>query len=256
MLPEAPSPWSWRPQLLPGLHPSTSSASLPCILPCSAHPPRPKPPPAAHAHSAPSPKPRFRPGRGLAPARARAPAMLITLCYLYLWARWGRRPAALVLSTVRRLRASRCSFTFCRAAAQPGGARVCLSRGGRVFCVGESQVGGGRGRRVDGARRRRCSSARTAHARSGAGKPCCALSAAGQLPLPRVSGPAVLQGHPGHPSWHLVFPWASLWFCRRAMAAAPHWEGGTGRLHRLVAGKGPDFTVHLLLYTSGHRLFP
>ncbi|KAK7800889.1 hypothetical protein U0070_007033 [Myodes glareolus] len=65
--------------------------------------------------------------------------MLITLCYLYLWARWGRRPAALVLATVRRLRASRCSFTFCRAAAQPGDARVCLSRGGRVFCVGESQ---------------------------------------------------------------------------------------------------------------------
>lgn len=95
--------------------------------------------------------------------------MLITLCYLYLWARWGRRPAALVLSTVRRLRASRCSFTFCRAAAQPGGARVCLSRGGRVFCVGESQVGGGRGCRVDGARRRRrCSPARTAQACTGA----------------------------------------------------------------------------------------
>lgn len=68
--------------------------------------------------------------------------MLITLCYLYLWARWGRRPAALVRTTVRRLRASRCSFTFCGAAARPGGARVCLSRGGRVFCVGESQVGG------------------------------------------------------------------------------------------------------------------
>ncbi|KAM6162456.1 biotin--protein ligase [Erethizon dorsatum] len=65
--------------------------------------------------------------------------MLITLCYLYLWARWGRRPAALVRSTVRRLRASRCSFTFCGAAARPGDARVCLSRGGRVFCVGESQ---------------------------------------------------------------------------------------------------------------------
>lgn len=96
--------------------------------------------------------------------------MLITLCYLYLWARWGRRPAALVRSTVRRLRASRCSFTFCRAAAQPGGALVCLSRGGRVFCVGESQVGGGRGRRVDGARRRQrhCNSARTAHACTGA----------------------------------------------------------------------------------------
>ncbi|XP_023439237.2 biotin--protein ligase isoform X2 [Dasypus novemcinctus] len=65
--------------------------------------------------------------------------MLITLCYLYLWARWGRRPAALVLATVRRLRASRCSFTFCGAAARPRGARVCLSRGGRVFCVGDSQ---------------------------------------------------------------------------------------------------------------------
>lgn len=107
-------------------------------------------------------------GAGPGAGRARAPAMLITLCYLYLWVRWGRRPTALVLSTVRRLRASRCSFTFCHAAAQPGGARVCLSRGGRVFCVGESQVGGGRGRRVDGARRRHCSSARTAHACTGA----------------------------------------------------------------------------------------
>ncbi|XP_029070661.1 biotin--protein ligase isoform X2 [Monodon monoceros] len=65
--------------------------------------------------------------------------MLITLCYLYLWARWGRGPAALVRTTVQQLRASRCSFTFCRAAAQPRGARVCLCRGGRVFCVGESQ---------------------------------------------------------------------------------------------------------------------
>ncbi|XP_022408688.1 biotin--protein ligase isoform X3 [Delphinapterus leucas] len=65
--------------------------------------------------------------------------MLITLCYLYLWARWGRGPAALVRTTVQQLRASRCSFTFCRAAAQPRGARVCLNRGGRVFCVGESQ---------------------------------------------------------------------------------------------------------------------
>uniref|UniRef100_A0A8D1G5K2 BPL/LPL catalytic domain-containing protein n=2 Tax=Sus scrofa TaxID=9823 RepID=A0A8D1G5K2_PIG len=65
--------------------------------------------------------------------------MLITLCYLYLWARWGRGPAALVRTTVQRLRASRCSFTFCGAAAQPRGARVCLSHGGRVFCVGESQ---------------------------------------------------------------------------------------------------------------------
>lgn len=82
-------------------------------------------------------------GRGRR-ASGLAPAMLITLCYLYLWARWGRRPAALVLSTVRQLRTSRCSFTFCGAAARPGDARVCLSRGGRVFCVGESQVGGRR----------------------------------------------------------------------------------------------------------------
>lgn len=80
---------------------------------------------------------------GPAPLRGR-PAMLITLCYLYLWARWGRRPAALVRITVQRLRASRCSFTFCVAAARPPEASVCLSRGGRVFCVGESQVGGAR----------------------------------------------------------------------------------------------------------------
>lgn len=148
----------------------TSSASFLCILPCSAYPPRPQPPSCSAGALHPFPKPRFRPGRGLAQAGARAPApaMLITLCYLYLWARWGRRPAALVLSTVRRLRASRCSFTFCRAAAQPGGARVCLSRGGRVFCVGESQVGGGRGRRVDRARRQHCCPARTAHACTGA----------------------------------------------------------------------------------------
>lgn len=79
--------------------------------------------------------------RGSRPAAGR-PVMLITLCYLYLWARWGRRPAALVRATVQRLRASRCSFTFCGAAARPRDARVCLSRGGRVFCVGESQVGG------------------------------------------------------------------------------------------------------------------
>ncbi|XP_007943748.2 biotin--protein ligase [Orycteropus afer afer] len=65
--------------------------------------------------------------------------MLITLCYLYLWARWGRRPAALVRTTVQRLRSSRCSFTFCSAAARPSGASVCLSRGGRVFCIGETQ---------------------------------------------------------------------------------------------------------------------
>ncbi|NWS84904.1 BPL1 ligase, partial [Toxostoma redivivum] len=66
------------------------------------------------------------------------PAMLITLCYLYLWARWGPRSAALVRSTVRRLHRSRCSFTFCARQPQPE-ERVCLRIGGKVFCTGEAQ---------------------------------------------------------------------------------------------------------------------
>ncbi|XP_058655962.1 biotin--protein ligase [Ammospiza caudacuta] len=64
--------------------------------------------------------------------------MLITLCYLYLWARWGPRSAALVRSTVRRLHRSRCSFTFCARQPHPG-ERVCLRVGGKVFCTGEAQ---------------------------------------------------------------------------------------------------------------------
>ncbi|KAM4905590.1 biotin--protein ligase [Sylvia borin] len=64
--------------------------------------------------------------------------MLITLCYLYLWARWGPRSAALVRSTVRRLHRSRCSFTFCARQPQPE-ERVCLRIGGKVFCTGEAQ---------------------------------------------------------------------------------------------------------------------
>ncbi|NWV32147.1 BPL1 ligase, partial [Grantiella picta] len=67
-----------------------------------------------------------------------APAMLITLCYLYLWARWGPRSAALVRSTVRRLHRSRCSFTFCARQPHPD-ERVCLRVGGKVFCTGEAQ---------------------------------------------------------------------------------------------------------------------
>ncbi|NXQ52616.1 BPL1 ligase, partial [Anthoscopus minutus] len=66
------------------------------------------------------------------------PAMLITLCYLYLWVRWGPRSAALVRSTVRRLHRSRCSFTFCARQPQPE-ERVCLRIGGKVFCTGEAQ---------------------------------------------------------------------------------------------------------------------
>lgn len=65
--------------------------------------------------------------------------MLITLCYLYLWARWGPRSAALVRSTVRRLHRTRCSFTFCARQPQPE-ERVCLRIGGKVFCTGEAQV--------------------------------------------------------------------------------------------------------------------
>ncbi|KAM8819863.1 uncharacterized protein ACNFOS_014734 [Eudromia elegans] len=81
--------------------------------------------------------------------------MLITLCYLYLWARWGRRSAALIRCTVRRLHRSRCSFTFCCCAppAAPPPSRqsrtqglpplpeerVCLRIGNKVFFTGETQ---------------------------------------------------------------------------------------------------------------------
>lgn len=103
--------------------------------------------------------------------------MLITLCYLYLWARWGRRPAALVRITVQRLRASRCSFTFCGAAARPRDASVCLSRGGRVFCVSESQVGGHPLGRVPAAR------AGAGQRRRGARPPGGSLAPAGSARL-------------------------------------------------------------------------
>ncbi|NWY01571.1 BPL1 ligase, partial [Nothoprocta ornata] len=85
-------------------------------------------------------------------------AMLITLCYLYLWARWGRRSAALIRRTVRRLHRSRCSFTFCCCAGPPAPPscrqsraqglprapllpeeRVCLRVGNKVFFTGETQ---------------------------------------------------------------------------------------------------------------------
>lgn len=78
--------------------------------------------------------------------------MLITLCYLYLWARWGPRSAALIRRTVRRLHRSRCSFTFCRCAATPAPParqapppptseeQVCLRIGNKVFFTDETQV--------------------------------------------------------------------------------------------------------------------
>ncbi|NXV44119.1 BPL1 ligase, partial [Uria aalge] len=81
-----------------------------------------------------------------------ARAMLITLCYLYLWARWGPRSAALIRRTVSRLHRSRCSFTFCRcagpAARQPSPPsppslsheeQVCLRIGNKVFFTDETQ---------------------------------------------------------------------------------------------------------------------
>ncbi|NWS66424.1 BPL1 ligase, partial [Crotophaga sulcirostris] len=86
-----------------------------------------------------------------------ARAMLITLCYLYLWARWGLCSAALIRRTVRRLHRSRCSFTFCccRCAAAPAQQpprrqavpppppppeeRVCLRIGNKVFFTDETQ---------------------------------------------------------------------------------------------------------------------
>ncbi|NXL35422.1 BPL1 ligase, partial [Glaucidium brasilianum] len=80
-----------------------------------------------------------------------ARAMLITLCYLYLWARWGPRSAALIRRTVRRLHRSRCSFTFCCCAGPPAAPgrpprrqvppeeRVCLRIGNKVFFTDEAQ---------------------------------------------------------------------------------------------------------------------
>ncbi|XP_052650228.1 biotin--protein ligase [Harpia harpyja] len=77
--------------------------------------------------------------------------MLITLCYLYLWARWGPRSAALIRRTVRRLHRSRCSFTFCCCAGPPAPParqprrqvppeeRVCLRIGNKVFFTDEAQ---------------------------------------------------------------------------------------------------------------------
>ncbi|NXX15877.1 BPL1 ligase, partial [Podargus strigoides] len=78
-------------------------------------------------------------------------AMLITLCYLYLWARWGPCSAALIRRTVRRLHRSRCSFTFCCCTGPPAAParqarrqvppeeRVCLTIGNKVFFTDETQ---------------------------------------------------------------------------------------------------------------------
>ncbi|NXE22402.1 BPL1 ligase, partial [Ardeotis kori] len=78
-------------------------------------------------------------------------AMLITLCYLYLWVRWGSCSVALVRRAVRRLHRSRCSFTFCCCAGPPAPPawqprrqvppeeRVCLRIGNKVFFTDEPQ---------------------------------------------------------------------------------------------------------------------
>uniref|UniRef100_A0A8C8VEC2 Holocarboxylase synthetase n=1 Tax=Pelusios castaneus TaxID=367368 RepID=A0A8C8VEC2_9SAUR len=77
--------------------------------------------------------------------------MLITLCYLYLWARWGAGWAGLIRRTVRRLHRARCTFVFGRDAnCRPpqrgcrqgplglGEEPVCLRRGDRVFFTEET----------------------------------------------------------------------------------------------------------------------
>lgn len=91
-------------------------------------------------------------GRAGGVAGRGARAMLITLCYLYLWARWGPRSAALIRRTVRRLHRSRCSFIFCRCAGAPAPParqprrqvppeeRVCLRIGNKVFFTDDTQV--------------------------------------------------------------------------------------------------------------------
>lgn len=62
-----------------------------------------------------------------------------------------------------------------------------------------------------------------------------------QCALPRASGPhpRLLQrerGRPGHPSWHLAFPWAGFWSSAEGDGAAPLLGRGDGRLHRPAAG--------------------
>lgn len=82
--------------------------------------------------------------------------MLITLCYLYLWARWGAGWAGLIRHTVRRLHRARCAFVFgcCRGGAgcpppqrrrrrrqgSPGLGEepVCLRLGDKVFFTEET----------------------------------------------------------------------------------------------------------------------
>ncbi|XP_077674771.1 biotin--protein ligase isoform X4 [Eretmochelys imbricata] len=82
--------------------------------------------------------------------------MLITLCYLYLWARWGAGWAGLIRRTVRRLHRARCAFVFgcCRGGAgcpppqrrrrrrqgSPGLGEepVCLRLGDKVFFTEET----------------------------------------------------------------------------------------------------------------------
>ncbi|XP_060090262.1 biotin--protein ligase [Heteronotia binoei] len=85
--------------------------------------------------------------------------MLITLCYLYLWARWGTYSAGLIRRTVRRLHRTRCSFTFCSGPGCPlqtldqprclppgreeasrlPAERICLRSGNKVFFTDETQ---------------------------------------------------------------------------------------------------------------------
>lgn len=140
---------------------------------------------------------------GIVPGRVRgvagaggARAMLITLCYLYLWARWGPRSAALIRRTVRRLHRSRCSFTFCRcagpAARQPPPPsspsheeQVCLRIGNKVFFTDETQVPP----RALGLRPGRCFARRCpgpGRSRAGSGLPC--YRGNGQPPSPPAAG--------------------------------------------------------------------
>ncbi|XP_054829780.1 biotin--protein ligase [Eublepharis macularius] len=86
--------------------------------------------------------------------------MLITLCYLYLWARWGTYSAGLIRRTVRRLHRTRCSFTFsCSGSGcprqtlhqphrlppgrkeppPPSEDRICLRAGNKFFFTDETQ---------------------------------------------------------------------------------------------------------------------
>lgn len=209
-----------------------------CILPPLAHPspasflaPHTRsalsPPPAAHAHSTPSPS--LASGRGGAWREPGAGAghahhAVLPVPVGALGAPAGRAGAvhgaaaaclALLLHLLPRGRAARGRARV----PEPGRPRLLRRRepGGR-------RAGSPRGRGSAAVLQLGSHSPRVHGSPGSPAVPCGPRASCPSLVSPVLQ---LQQAHPGHPSWHLVLPWASFWSCRRVMAAAPHWEGGT-----------------------------